>query len=148
MRLYAECQPRRVMIVGSMEWWRWGVVRREMARRIRAAKGVRQAGAPRGASQTAVGVRGGVKQTHISKMLRNHKLGPTVETFLRAIMGLGLKPSEFFAELERGWTPDTPPEARPPDDPDQEEADSAMDVVRLLVRAMRRADEATKRRKL
>lgn len=41
-------------------------------------------------------------QTDISKMIRNYRKGPYVETFLRTLHGLNVKPSEFFAELERG----------------------------------------------
>lgn len=42
----------------------------------------------------------GIPQSAITKIENNDKLGPTVGTFCRAIVGLGLPVSEFFARLE------------------------------------------------
>lgn len=51
--------------------------------------------------QTKVAQRGQLSgQNVISKMRANRNQGPQVETFIRAIIGLGLKPSEFFQRLE------------------------------------------------
>jgi hypothetical protein len=40
-------------------------------------------------------------QNAISRLLANEKLGPAVETFINAILGLGITPSQFFATLEQ-----------------------------------------------
>jgi transcriptional regulator with XRE-family HTH domain len=40
-------------------------------------------------------------QNAISRLLANEKLGPSVETFIKAILGLGITPSQFFAALEQ-----------------------------------------------
>lgn len=54
-----------------------------------------------GETQETIAQRGGLKrQNTISKMLQNRNLGPQVETFIRAIEGLGLKPSAFFKATE------------------------------------------------
>jgi hypothetical protein len=39
-------------------------------------------------------------QNAISKLLGNHKLGPSVETFVKAVKGLGKDLTMFFAEIE------------------------------------------------
>jgi transcriptional regulator with XRE-family HTH domain len=61
-----------------------------------------------GATQESIAERGGLvkeggdpKQPLISKLLENHKLGPTVETFTGAVEGLGLSMVEFFTLLEQ-----------------------------------------------
>lgn len=41
-------------------------------------------------------------QNAISKLLANHNLGPSVETFVKAVKGLGMDVSVFFAEIEHG----------------------------------------------
>jgi len=49
-------------------------------------------------------------QTAISKLLANQNLGPSVETFVKAVRGLGLEVSTFFAEIERQIAaPEAPP---------------------------------------
>jgi transcriptional regulator with XRE-family HTH domain len=53
-----------------------------------------------GATQTSVAAAGGVAQNAVSKLLGNHKRGPSVETFVGAVEGLGLSLSAFFAALE------------------------------------------------
>lgn len=42
----------------------------------------------------------GVPQPTISKLENNTNLGPQVETFVKAVEGLGLTLSQFFAQLE------------------------------------------------
>lgn len=124
-----------------MDWWRWRVIRVELARRINPK---------RGTSQKQVAARGGLEQSDISKMLLNYNLGPTVETFMRTIRGLGLKPSQFFAELERGWKPDTPAsvDLRPTDDiRDDERGELERTIGRLVLRAVGKALDESKRRK-
>ena len=55
-----------------------------------------------GLTQVDVAATGGLTgQNVISKMLRNDKLGPSVQTFLKAIIGLGMQPSTFFLQLEQ-----------------------------------------------
>jgi transcriptional regulator with XRE-family HTH domain len=53
-----------------------------------------------GATQQSVGIAGGVAQNAVSKLLANDRKGPSVETFVGAIEGLGMSVSAFFAELE------------------------------------------------
>jgi transcriptional regulator with XRE-family HTH domain len=56
-----------------------------------------------GLTQQAIAERGGLKgQGTISKLLANRHLGPSVETFVRAVIGTGSEVSAFFAALERG----------------------------------------------
>lgn len=52
--------------------------------------------------QHAIAAAAGLAQGDISKIENNDLLGPTVGTFIKAVEGLGLKPSEFFASLESG----------------------------------------------
>jgi hypothetical protein len=58
----------------------------------------------RGLTQGAIAAAGGKpKQNTISRMLKNRSMrnGPHVINFLRALEGMGVKPSEFFVQLER-----------------------------------------------
>ena len=56
-----------------------------------------------GLTQDAIAERGGLKgQGTVSKLLANTHLGPSVETFVRAVIGTGTKVSIFFAAIERG----------------------------------------------
>lgn len=60
-----------------------------------------------GATQETVAKAGALsRQNAISKMLKNHHRGPTVQTFIRAIYGLGITPAAFFADLEAAAPPD------------------------------------------
>jgi hypothetical protein len=45
-----------------------------------------------------------VPQNYISRVINNHNRGPNVETFLKAVVGLGLTPAQFFTIVERGLT--------------------------------------------
>ncbi len=56
--------------------------------------------------QHAIAAKGGLRQNAISKMEANDNLGPAVETFVRAIYGLGMQPSEFFKQLEQSRASD------------------------------------------
>jgi transcriptional regulator with XRE-family HTH domain len=59
-----------------------------------------------GVTQKEIADRGGLSgQNLISRMLANDKDGPTVETLIKAIEGLGISVAEFFAELERRVPP-------------------------------------------
>lgn len=54
-----------------------------------------------GLTQKAIAERGGLAgQNAISKLLNNTNLGPSVDTFVRALVGLGQSPAAFFAEVE------------------------------------------------
>lgn len=55
----------------------------------------------RGETQESVAARGGLRQNKISRLRTIEKLGPQVETFARAVEGLGLTVSSFFAQIER-----------------------------------------------
>lgn len=77
-----------------------------------------------GLTQHAIAERGGLKgQGAISKLLANTHLGPSVETFVRAVIGTGTDVSVFFAAIEHRAGLPTP--ASPP-------ADSAPALLREL----------------
>src|SRR5262252_6569946 len=58
-------------------------------------------------TQESIARRGGLRrQNLVSRMLTNQQRGPTVDTFIRAIYGLGLTPAAFFAEVEAAAAPD------------------------------------------
>ena len=64
---------------------------------VRALRAARE----RGLTQKKVAAAGGLKgQNYVSKIKSAGRLGPAVEIFIRAIEGLGMHPSDFFAELE------------------------------------------------
>jgi hypothetical protein len=52
-------------------------------------------------TQESVAAAGGLaRQNAISKLLANNNMGPSVETFVRAVKGLGITPAAFFADLD------------------------------------------------
>lgn len=53
-----------------------------------------------GRTQQQVAAAAGLTQNTISKLMANRREGPVVGTLLRAITGLGLLPSMFFAQIE------------------------------------------------
>ncbi len=63
-----------------------------------------------GLTQAEVAIRGGFRrgkkaQNAISKLLANHKKGPSVATLLAAIHGLNLSPVQFFNQIENHEPP-------------------------------------------
>lgn len=88
----------------------WTHIRAEYARRLSEVKAS-------GHTQEDIAIAGGlaVGQTAISKMVRNQRRGPSVETFVGAVRGLGIPLSLFFAELEAQL--DTPDDAASTLDP-------------------------------
>jgi transcriptional regulator with XRE-family HTH domain len=63
----------------------------------------------KGVTQAEVARRGGLPgQNAISKLLANRKRGPSAETFIGAVRGLGLPVSVFFAQLEGREAPPLP----------------------------------------
>ena len=60
-----------------------------------------------GATQVSVAEAGGLAQNTISKLLNNDRRGPSVETFVAAVAGLGMSVSEFFQGIE-GHAPPAP----------------------------------------
>lgn len=52
-------------------------------------------------TQGDIATAGGLHQSSISKLESNDKLGPAVEVFVKAVEGLGVKPSVFFAAIEK-----------------------------------------------
>lgn len=73
----------------------WERIRRHYAARLADAR--RQ-----GVTQQAVAIAGQLSgQNAISKLLANRNLGPSVETFVKAVIGLGVDVSDFFAEIEQ-----------------------------------------------
>jgi len=66
-----------------------------------------------GATQASVAAAGGLpSQSAIAKLLMNHYQGPSVETFLKALKGLGIDPGEFFRQLSDDIDGAPPPEER------------------------------------
>lgn len=97
---------------------RWTEIRDAYERSFRAAQKRGD-----GVTQESVAKAGGLKrQNLISKFLANDKLGPQVETFIRAVEGLGLRPSDFFRQIETGAKP-AMPLAVPPVGVDDEQGD-------------------------
>jgi transcriptional regulator with XRE-family HTH domain len=69
----------------------WNAIRKHYAALLREAD----------CTQEEVAARGGIKgQNTISRMLRNTRRGPTIETLTKAVAGLGLSLVEFFAGIE------------------------------------------------
>ena len=98
----ARCIPLRVSRLASRRGpytrslaMEWKTIRAHYEREFTAAK-------RRGLTQAKVAKAGGLKgQNDISRLLANDTLGPQVETFVRAVEGLGLSLSAFFAQIER-----------------------------------------------
>lgn len=87
----------------------WNQVRAEYARRFAEAQ------AREGATQESVAQRGGLKnQNAISKLLTNTKRGPSVDTFLKAVGGLGFTLTTFLATLEESAASPSPHEEHEP----------------------------------
>jgi len=113
----------------------WRQIRAEYRRAFRLAK-------DRGDTQTTIARRGGligprsgkVLQNEISNLLRNERHGPTVEVFVRAVEGLGVSVSAFFAAVETGEAHAILSEiaARQPEAP----ADRLHEAERLLRQAL------------
>jgi transcriptional regulator with XRE-family HTH domain len=73
----------------------WKRIRAHYERAFRAAR-------RRGLTQAKVAEAGGLKgQNVVSKLLANESKGPQVETFVKAVHGLGMPVSLFFAQLEQ-----------------------------------------------
>ena len=73
----------------------WADIRAHYKRMFEAAKRTQQI------TQKSVAQAGGLKgQNRISKVLHNRKRGPAVDTFVGAVLGLGIPLSEFFRTLE------------------------------------------------
>ena len=101
----------------------WEHMRAHYVRLLRAAKRDREV------TQKQVAAAGGLKgQNYISKIKTASRLGPAVEIFIRAIEGLGLPPSAFFAELEG-----QPPPVRAPQDASPIAHDLAVGIDRPAV---------------
>jgi transcriptional regulator with XRE-family HTH domain len=65
-----------------------------------------------GLTQKEIAARGGIKgQNSVSRLLANDKLGPSVETFVRAVEGLGMSMAQFFLELAHAGSAGTVAEA-------------------------------------
>jgi transcriptional regulator with XRE-family HTH domain len=106
----------------------WPDIRAHYERQFRAEK------VARNLTQQEVAENGGLSRNNaISKLLSNHKLGPSVDTFVRAVQGLGISLSEFFASLEGGEEP-----ARRTRADQQRSADvqQALEVVRAILNAL------------
>jgi hypothetical protein len=79
----------------------WRVIRADYARRWEAVKPIGKKPRAHGATQAMVAAQGGLAgQNALSRILSNEKGGPTVEIFVRGLIGLGVKPSDFFRAIE------------------------------------------------
>jgi transcriptional regulator with XRE-family HTH domain len=79
----------------------WKVIRADVVRRWNAIRPLRGKTKAHGANQKTVAAHGGLAgQNAISRILNNKNKGPNVETFVRGLIGMGVKPSVFFAALE------------------------------------------------
>ena len=61
----------------------------------------------RGLTQQDVAEAGEIPQGAVSKIESNTNQGPSVETFVKAVAGLGVTVSEFFLQIERPGKSDT-----------------------------------------
>lgn len=89
------------MLNGIMASMEWAAIRKAF-RAARVARGLKQNQIP------------GSKQGMVSKLETNHNLGPAVGTFVKAVEGLGIPVSSFFAQIEGlpgGMVPTTIPES-------------------------------------
>jgi transcriptional regulator with XRE-family HTH domain len=97
-----------------------------------------------GTTQQAIAARGGIAgQNSVSRLLSNDRLGPSVEIFVRALEGLGLTPSQFFAELEASATETRPryggsslSDAITPGDPHRLDPQQIHDIVRAATEGL------------
>lgn len=71
----------------------WKTIRAQYERLFNDAKKM-------GATQETVARAGGLRQNKISKILDNGGRGPQVETFVKAVEGLGITVSSFFLQIE------------------------------------------------
>lgn len=109
----------------------------------------------RGETQETIAERAGLRQNVISKMLYNDKLGPQVETFVKAVEGLGLPVSVFFAQIEGAAsgtdtakpsvTQPTQAVADEPLSPSSEDLEQAWDAIGTLARIAERERERADR---
>lgn len=83
--------------------------------------------------QEEIAQAGGLYQSAISKLESNDKLGPAVEVFIKAIEGLGMRPSQFFAELERSPNPPLKGEPKAGQDPTATTGGPHGDLVSAVV---------------
>jgi transcriptional regulator with XRE-family HTH domain len=90
-----------------------------------------------GLTQAAVGRAGGLRQGTLSKLTANDRSGPSVDTLLRAIRGLGLMPSEFFAHIEQG-SQMAPRASDEPDAPDDGRDPETAEDIAIELRRLRR----------
>ena len=89
-------------------------------------------------TQEQIAGAGGLRQNAISKLEANANKGPSVETFAKAVRGLGLSLSEFFEHLERRPLEPIPiPEGAPDDSALQLDSEERIEarVLRRLSRA-------------
>jgi transcriptional regulator with XRE-family HTH domain len=115
----------------------WPDIRAHYERQFRAEK------VARNRTQQEVAENGGLSRNNaISKLLSNHRRGPSVDTFVRAVQGLGISLSEFFASLERGEDSARRARSEP-----QQSADvkHALEIVRAILDALE--SQARPRRK-
>lgn len=73
-------------------------------------------------------------QPMVSKLERNKNLGPSVGTFVKAVEGMGLTLSLFFARIETQSSNPPPPVTPPPSVPNN---DAALEIARDLTDAQR-----------
>lgn len=72
----------------------WKTIRAHYARLFETAKLERRD------TQYTIAARGGLGQNDVSRVMSNRGRGPQVETFIRAVQGLGIPVSSFFRQIE------------------------------------------------
>ena len=121
----------------------WRTIRAHFERIYRAGqqeRGLRQIDVARAGG--LIGRRGQLQQNAVSRILHNKKLGPTVETFVRAVEGLGLSVSEFFEDIEQGRTST----AQTPLPGNHHREDAEMRTLEVLIRALQHQLATLRRR--
>lgn len=88
--------------IGILEGVEWKTIRSAFVR----LRGTR--------TQAQIAKAGDLYQSDISKLESNDNLGPVVETFVKAVAGLGMTVSEFFRQIEDLAVPMHVVHAQPP----------------------------------
>ena len=142
MRVHCLKYPS-VDILGAVQGEAWKVIRADVVRRWNTIRPLRGKTKAHGATQQTVAAHGGLAgQNAISRMLDNKNRGPNVEIFVRSLIGMGVKPSDFFLAIEDQLPipPNAPPWAPAANASPTAAAPSPAEDLRNAQRA--RADEA------
>jgi hypothetical protein len=98
----------------------------------------------KGLTQKMVVSQGGPSQSVLSRMINNHNAGPSVDSFVQAVQGLGMPISQFFAELEhaeRSFPRREDPDVITPHAPSLTDAELLAVIRRLIADTLGRPDD-------